>query len=269
MMRRGLDFGLASSLVAVFALLACFSKPAAATNVSLSGAWSYESTGSTVVLRVDRITNHSTGGHSGTLRLELWAFATPYNGTSQQGYRLASYTLNPLSGGYHYPNLSTGSIAFTRPATGTWHIALLLMEYDGARYVTIDWLLSSAGQVMSCSGGTCTTSTPASSTPGTTTPAAASVSTNRSTYTVNAGESLVLSANLQAGSAAGSLADIYVQVQIEGGAPKRCSHSQSCASVTFWAKITTRRSLCRWASLRGWARIMRMGAANRLATVQP
>lgn len=204
----------ASRLIAMFALVFCFSQPAIATSLSLSGSWSYQYSGSTVVLNVDRITNNATGGRSGTLRMELWAFASPFNGSSQPGYQLATYTLAPLNGGYYYSGVSSGSVAATRPPTGTWYIALLLTEYNNT-WFTVDYALTSAGQTMSCSGGTCTTSTSAT----TTTPAAASLSTNRSTYTVNAGDVLSLSGSIQAGGSAGSMADIYIQVQVNNGAP--------------------------------------------------
>lgn len=210
-MARGSRF--LSRLIAIVALVYCFSQPAGATNVLLSGSWSYQSSGSTVVLSVGQITNHATGGHSGSLRLELWAFATPYNGTSQQGYTLAtSNNLSPLNGSYYYSNVSSGSIPYTRPPAGTWYIALLLTEYNNTWFM-VDYALSSAGQVMSCSSSACSTTTTA------TIAAAASLSTNRSTYTVNAGDVLSLSGSIQAGASAGSMADIYIQVQVNNGAP--------------------------------------------------
>ena len=50
-------------------------------------------------------------------------------------------------------------------------------------------------------------------------------------------------------------------------APNRSSHSASWASVMFCANMTSRKLFCRsWGST-GCARIMRMGAANRLVIV--
>lgn len=52
------------------------------------------------------------------------------------------------------------------------------------------------------------------------------------------------------------------------GAWKRSSHSSSCAGVTLCAKITTRSLFSACSGRRGWASNIRMGAANRLETVQ-
>jgi len=199
-----------SRLIVMLAGALCFSQLAMATSLSLSGNWSYQYSGSTVLLTVDRITNNTTGGRSGTLRMELWAFASPFSGTSQSGYQLATYSLNPLNGGAYYSNVSSGSIAATRPPAGTWHIALLLSEFSSnSTWLTVNYLLTSAGQTMVCSSGVCTTSTPS---------AAATLSTSKSTYTVDAGDVLTLSGSIQAGASAGSTVDIYIQAQVNNAA---------------------------------------------------
>src|SRR2546421_217111 len=73
-----------------------------ATNISLVGSWSYTQTGTTIVLKADKIQNKSLATRSGTLRMELWAFRSPFNG-SQSGYTLATYTLpEVLTAGYEY-----------------------------------------------------------------------------------------------------------------------------------------------------------------------
>src|SRR5262245_44612543 len=109
----------------------------AATNISLIGSWSYNQSGSTVVLNADTIQNNSTSGISGPLRMELWAFHSPVTGQSQIGYRLATYTLpQQLPAGYRYSNISSGTIDFSPPPDGLWYCALLVTEYDGSTFVT-------------------------------------------------------------------------------------------------------------------------------------
>lgn len=54
-----------------------------------------------------------------------------------------------------------------------------------------------------------------------------------------------------------------------GGAPKRLSNCSVCSSVTFWEKTTARSSLLLSSAHSGCARIMRIGAAKKLAKVAP
>ncbi len=113
-----------------------------ATSLSLVGSGSYDISGNTVVLRADKIQNNEFGGRSGTIRLELWAFSSPYPGTTF-GYKLASYVLGQLDGGYYYYNINSGSIPFSLPASGAWYFSLQVREYtatgsDG--YTTRDYL---------------------------------------------------------------------------------------------------------------------------------
>jgi hypothetical protein len=85
------------SIIAALLLLISFA-PANGTSLSLGEFGSYSVSGDTVVLQADEILNNETGGTSGTIRLELWAFSSPYSGSSS-GYKLASYYLGqPASG---------------------------------------------------------------------------------------------------------------------------------------------------------------------------
>ena len=53
------------------------------------------------------------------------------------------------------------------------------------------------------------------------------------------------------------------------GAPNRSSHSASWAGVTLCAKRTARSRFSASSGRLGWASSIRIGAANRLETVQP
>src|ERR1700753_860444 len=74
---------------------------ARATNISMPGSCSYSIDGDTCVLSCSEVLNNQSGGASGTLRLELWAFSSPFTGTGN-GYILASYNIGTLSGGYYW-----------------------------------------------------------------------------------------------------------------------------------------------------------------------
>src|SRR5436190_9212972 len=112
------------------------------TSLSFVGGGNYNVVGNTVVLQADKIQNNEFGGISGTIRLELWAFSSPYPGTTI-GYKLASYVVGQLNGGYYYYNINSGSIAFALPPAGTWYFSLQAREYVGTGsdgYATRDWL---------------------------------------------------------------------------------------------------------------------------------
>ena len=125
---RRLAFGLfvASALV--------FSTGSLATNVQFVGSVAYSYVGNTAVLTANRVENFTSGGTSGTLHMELWAFPAPYNGTAQTGYKLAVHSLGQLPGGFAFTGISSGTIAFTYPPNGTWALAMILSEFDNGPF---------------------------------------------------------------------------------------------------------------------------------------
>lgn len=134
--------------------LLSFHISAYATSLSYSWPWYYQLTDTTAVLTVGEISNLESSGTSGTLRMELWAFASPFDGTQQSGYRLASHQLEPLAAGTSYSNVSTGTISYSNPPDGTWHLALLLMEWnEGWQYR--DYKPSSVTESWVCTAGNC------------------------------------------------------------------------------------------------------------------
>lgn len=109
-----------------------FANCADASNVQLNGTSSYSYGSGTAVFSVSRIDDFDPlGTFSATLRLELWAFATPYNGTPQTGHKLAEYTVGQMQGTYFY-NISSGSVPFVAPPNGNWVFTLFLGEYVGS-----------------------------------------------------------------------------------------------------------------------------------------
>jgi Repeat of unknown function (DUF5648) len=116
---------------------------AGATSIMYSGTINYTLGVNTVTLSVDRISNNDTSGTSGTIRLELWAFPAPYDGTPQLGYRLAASVLGPLPYLQVFQGVNTGPIAYVPPPTGTWIFAILITEYDAGTsddgFSTRDW----------------------------------------------------------------------------------------------------------------------------------
>ncbi|MAY42170.1 MULTISPECIES: helix-hairpin-helix domain-containing protein [unclassified Neptuniibacter] len=93
-----------------------------------------------IYISVDKITNNrNLFGFSGSLSLELWAIETPYKGEGFSG-QLVTYThLTQLQDGYELTN-NTYQLPFSEPTAGTWHMTLMLREWDGANYITKDYV---------------------------------------------------------------------------------------------------------------------------------
>ena len=118
------------SLACVGLAMVMLCAPAWGSNVELSGTVGYNYTGSVGVLTADKVQNKTSGGTSGTLHLELWAFPTPYNGTAQTGYKMAFHSLGQLAGGFQLTGISSGSIPFVSPPNGSWAVVMVLTEFD-------------------------------------------------------------------------------------------------------------------------------------------
>ena len=131
--------GLRLAMVVLIALSGVVARDARA-DVRLVGNVYYNKLDpTTVVLQADRIENDNWFLASGVLRLELWAFRAPYNGTSQLGLQLAIHDLRALAAGSALTNFSSGSIPYTQAGVGTWYFAMFLSEYDGHSYAKRSW----------------------------------------------------------------------------------------------------------------------------------
>ncbi len=104
-----------------------------ANGLYISGAWNAVWSGNSVSGTLDRINNDSFTRTSGTLRLELWAVASPPGrGVSFTGYRLAVFpSLDSLLPRTFYSSL-VGTAAMSYPPDGRWWLNLVLSEYDPA-----------------------------------------------------------------------------------------------------------------------------------------
>jgi len=91
----------------------------------------------------DGYANYGPNGESGPIRMELWAFPSPYPAPLQSGHKLAQFDLPTLGTGWETTDVNSGSLSATPPPTGTWIFAMLLTEQgfggldDG--YSVDDW----------------------------------------------------------------------------------------------------------------------------------
>jgi competence protein ComEA len=119
-------------------------------NPMLEGSVAYAIEGECVVLRAESVANpRPQGNSSGTLCLELWAFAEPHAGGEPLGKRLASAELGSVWGQYQLRPIER-RVPFTPPGPGRWHLSLLLREWTLPHgYVTrdhrnFDWVYDQA-----------------------------------------------------------------------------------------------------------------------------
>ncbi len=115
-------------LVAVLlgALLALSTATAMATDVRLVNFVSYTYKGLSADLETDGVQNFDTA-QSNSLRLELWAFDSPYE-LGMGGYRLAVASIPPVGAGVQTGVIDSGPVTFSVPA-GVWYLTMVLTEY--------------------------------------------------------------------------------------------------------------------------------------------
>lgn len=108
--------------------------------LSLNGVCSYHINGEWLGMDVEEIFNNRDNGNtSGTLSLEIWALPAPYEGGAFSGCALAATTLGELRGQRCYRQLRL-TLPLQNPAEGSWHIVMMLREWDGGAYVTRDYI---------------------------------------------------------------------------------------------------------------------------------
>jgi hypothetical protein len=124
-------------------LLVTVSLSVEASNVRFVGNVGYTYINGLAWLSADGYANYSSGGESGPIRIELWAFPQPYPASLQSGYKLARSDLPTLGGGWQTLLDGPDAVSFAPPPNGTWIFAMLLTEqtYGGPDdgYTVDDW----------------------------------------------------------------------------------------------------------------------------------
>src|SRR5262249_2956788 len=107
--------------------------------IQIIGLTTWQVMGSTVNLTVQQVNNVCDLGASGSLRLDLWATATPYGGGTIDGYRFGTVSLNPLPAGYVYNNINR-TVPYAKPPDGSYYVTLTLSEYHNGSYFIVDYI---------------------------------------------------------------------------------------------------------------------------------
>ena len=86
-----------------------------------------------VTMTMDNIENYNTDSGSSTLRMELWAFTSPYTGAAgATGYEIAvSENITALGPGEFFQQDLTENALYNAPPDGAYYVSLFLTEYTG------------------------------------------------------------------------------------------------------------------------------------------
>ena len=125
-------------------------------NISIEGSWSWSVANGQTRIQVSNLVNRRSGGTSGTLRLEVWASASPYNGGTLTGYKIGQMQLGTLAAGFQYTNLDYTVTQLTTPPNGSWYMTMIASEFDGSSlnngFSFVDWEAMSPNWLIGVSG---------------------------------------------------------------------------------------------------------------------
>jgi chitodextrinase len=105
------------------------------TPLMIEGTISVNTSGYLANISIGKITNRSSYMTSGSLRIELWAFATPFTG-SELGYKTASIRTSAITGGLDqlvpYQSLTglTLNLPYAPPPAGNTNVVVFVTEYS-------------------------------------------------------------------------------------------------------------------------------------------
>ncbi|WP_430460233.1 ComEA family DNA-binding protein [Thalassolituus sp. LLYu03] len=112
----------------------------AVKELRLDGGCGYRIHDDRVVVNIGRIlSDRDDANLSGTLSIELWALHQPYSGGGFRGMALAGTRIGELLGGHMLTNCEYDLI-FQAPPAGLWHLCLMLREWNGCFFETVDYV---------------------------------------------------------------------------------------------------------------------------------
>ena len=127
-------------------------------SIELDCPCGYTISGASVNLRADAVVNPRNGGHSGTLKLKLWATSSPYSGGSISGHIVGEYRFSDaLNGGFRYTDLDR-TVAYDRPPDGIYYMTMVVTEFNNGQdfiqdYITFDRTLTVGNGGTGAGGG--------------------------------------------------------------------------------------------------------------------
>ncbi len=93
-----------------------------------------------IQINIDQINNNRNAGNiSGSLSIELWALPEIYNGENiLNSHCICRTTISEIYGEHFLQNCQY-NLNFDNPPAGSWNLCLMLKEYNGEYYETVDY----------------------------------------------------------------------------------------------------------------------------------
>lgn len=93
-----------------------------------------------IQINIDQINNNRNAGNiSGSLSIELWALPEIYNGENiLNSHCICSTAISEIYG-EHFLQDCQYNLNFDNPPAGSWNLCLMLKEYNGEYYETVDY----------------------------------------------------------------------------------------------------------------------------------
>lgn len=116
----------------VASLATIFTASVHASNFAFVGNASFLIDAPNVTLTVDSIDSippYPNQEITGNIRLELWAFPSPYSGSLAAGHKAGQYFWGNLPIGWETPKI-VATVAFTPPPDGVWYFTMLITESE-------------------------------------------------------------------------------------------------------------------------------------------
>ncbi len=111
---------------------------ATGSKIQYVGQVSYSIFGGEVELAAAEIENANASYKiTGTLKMQLWATATPYKSGTINGYVLGEYQIGQLGNGTHYFNVDK-TVPYSAPPSGTYYLTMTLDMYNKGVYKIYD-----------------------------------------------------------------------------------------------------------------------------------
>jgi hypothetical protein len=132
-------------LTLLLALLSTLSASLAfAQTATISGSTSMSISGTQVSLSIEKISNTSANGSTGSLRIELWATRSAYSGGSISGYKAATLRTAEISGGSdtlgpnQYFSALKLTLPYTAPPADYTYFTVIVSQYDSVNCTSSD-----------------------------------------------------------------------------------------------------------------------------------
>ena len=124
----------------IISAVAALTAHCAAQEIDMYGAFGLSRNGTQGTAYIQTIENYRPlGTRSGTLALQVWATASPYNGELfLRGFKMAEASLGTINGGFLVRDVYARATVID-PSPGRYNIVFVLAEWEFGGFKTVDW----------------------------------------------------------------------------------------------------------------------------------